>query len=143
MRIKRFAPFVVFAFAGSGTVKMSSAFAEGAENKGKDHVAIVEFAATAEREISERSSHLGPAIGASTNWSHGTHWELELPFKKPFRLSESVEVMPGLGPTWSHTTQTGQRQSAWGVEAVVDFFFWHGKHVGWYLEPSYGDRTRQ
>lgn len=37
-------------------------------------------------------------FGASTYRSQGsTNWELELPFKKPFRLSNTIEVMPGMG----------------------------------------------
>ena len=45
--------------------------------------------------------------------------------------------MPGLGPTWAHTTQPGG-PSTWGSEAVVDLFFWGSQRYGWYLEPSYG-----
>ena len=60
------------------------------------------------------------------------------PFKKPFRLSSTVELMPGLGATWAHTTQLGERSSSFGAEAVVDLFFWRSKRFGWYLEPSYG-----
>lgn len=120
----------------------------------KDHVAVVEFGATGEREISERTSHLGPAVGieiepvenwleiefgASTYTSRGARsWELELPFKKPFQLSSTVEIMPGLGPTWSHTTQPGEPPRTWGAEAVIDLFFWRTKRLGRYLEPSYG-----
>ena len=119
-----------------------------------NHVAVLEFGATGEREISDRTSHIGPAVGieiepienwlelelgASTFRSGGaTNWELELPFKKPFRLSSAVEVMPGIGPTWSHTTQNGERPSTWGAEAVIDLFFWRSKRYGWYMEPSYG-----
>jgi hypothetical protein len=117
-------------------------------------VAVLELGATGEREISERSSHLGPAVGieieaiedwleielgASRNRSRGaTNWELELPFKRPFRLSGTIEVMPGLGPTWTHTTSPGERASTWGTEAVLDFFFWRTPQLGWYLEPGYG-----
>jgi hypothetical protein len=126
--------------------------ADGGEQR--DHVAVLELGATGEREISERTSHLGPAVGieiepienllevelgASTYRSRGaTNWEIELPLKKPFRLSSAVELMPGLGPTWTHTTQAGERASAWGAEAVIDLFFWRSKRLGWYLEPSYG-----
>jgi hypothetical protein len=140
---------VLYGIAWSGP--LSAAEDEGAE---KDRVAVFEVAATVEREISERTSHVGPAVGveiepiegwleielgASTYRSHGaTNWELELPFKKPFRLSDTIEIMPGIGPTWTHTTQTGQRPSVWGGEAVVDLFFWRSKRFGWYLEPSYG-----
>jgi hypothetical protein len=124
---------------------------EGAE---QDHVAVFELGAEGEREISERTSHIGPAVGIEVepieNWleiefgaatykSRGaTNWELELPFKKPFRLSSTIEVMPGLGPTWAHTTQPGERPSTWGAEVVIDLFFWRTKRLGWYLAPSYG-----
>jgi hypothetical protein len=124
---------------------------EGAE---QDHLVIFELGASGEREISEHTSHIGPAVGleiepienwleielgASTFRSQGArNWELELPFKKPFRLSSTIEVMPGLGPTWSYTAQPGTRSSTWGAEAVIDLFFWRSKRLGWYLEPSYG-----
>ncbi len=124
------------------------------EDEKSDHVAVLERGATGEREITEKTSHFGPAVGiefdpienwlesefgASTYRSQGaTTWELELPFKKPFKLSSTIEVMPGAGPTWSHTTQPGVQSSTWGAEAVVDFFFWRSKRFGWYLEPSYG-----
>ena len=78
-------------------------------------------------------------FGVSTNSSReATNWELELPFKKPFRLSSAAEIMPGLGPTWTHTTQPGERPSIWGAEAVVDLMVWRRRRFGWFLEPSYG-----
>jgi hypothetical protein len=110
-------------FAMSPFAPMLEAAAE--ESEANDHVAVLELGATGEREITENTSHLGPAVGieiepienlleiefgASTYRSQGaTNWELELPFKKPFRLSGTIEVMPGVGPTWSHTTQPGVR----------------------------------
>jgi hypothetical protein len=117
-------------------------------------VALVELGATGEREISEHVSHLSPTIGieaepienwfeielgASTNRSQGaTNWELELQFKKPFQLCNMIEVEPGLGSTWSDTTQSDQRPSTWGAEASIGFLFWRTKRIGWFLEPSYG-----
>jgi hypothetical protein len=128
--------------------------ADADDDESQEHVVVLELGATGEREISERTSHVGPTVGieiepienwleiefgASTFRSRGaTNWELELPFKKPFRLTSTVEIMPGLGPTWSHTTQPGERASSWGAEVVLDLFFWRSKHRGWYLEPSYG-----
>ena len=124
---------------------------EGAE---QGHVAVLELGAEGEREISERTSHLGPVVGiefepienwlevefgATTYRSQGaTNWKLDLPFKIPFRLSSTVELMPGLAPTWAHTTQPGEQPSTWGAEALIDLFFWRSKWFGWYLEPSYG-----
>jgi hypothetical protein len=146
------ASFIAGSLALSAALQSTVALA--AEGAQAEHVVILELGASAEREISERNSHIGPAVGiefepienwleiefgASAHRSRGaTTWDLELPFKKPFRLSEAVEVMPGLGPTWSHTAQAGQRRSVWGAAAVVDFFFWQSKRVGWFLEPSYG-----
>jgi len=124
------------------------------DGEGPEHVAVLELGATGEREISERTSHIGPAVGielepienwlevelgASTYRSRGaTNWEFDLAFKKPFRLSSTVELMPGLGPTWTHTTQPGERAGSWGAEAVIDLFVWRSKRFGWFLEPSYG-----
>ena len=124
------------------------------DDREPDHVAVLELGATGEREISESTSHIGPAVGieiepvenwlevelgASTYRTQGaTNWELELPFKKPFRLSSTIEVMPGLGPTWAYTAQPGQRPNTWGAESVIDLFFWRSKRFGWFLEPSYG-----
>ena len=124
---------------------------EGAE---QDHLVILELGASGEREISEHTSHIGPAVGleiepienwleielgASTYRSQGArNWEIELPFKKPFRLSGTIEVMPGLGPTWTHTTQSGAQSGTWGAAAVIDLFVWRSRRLGWFLEPSYG-----
>jgi hypothetical protein len=46
--------------------------------------------------------------------------------------------MPDLGPTWSHTTQSGEHTGTWGTEVVLDVFIWRTKRMGRYLEPSYG-----
>jgi hypothetical protein len=124
---------------------------QGAE---RDHLVILELGASGEREISEHTSHIGPVVGlevepienwleielgVSTNRSQGArNWEIELPFKKPFRLSGAIEVMPGLGPIWTHTTQPGARSSVWDAVAVIDLFVWRTRHLGWFLEPSYG-----
>lgn len=120
----------------------------------EDPVAILELGAGGEREISERTSHVGPAVGievepiedrleiefgAATFRSRAaTDWELDLPFKIPLRLANNIELMPGLGPTWAHTTAAGERSSTWGSEVVLDLFVWRSKRSGWFLEPSYG-----
>ena len=104
-------------------LQIAPAMAAPDEATDRDHLVILELGASGEREISERTSHIGPAVGleiepienwleielgASTYRSQGArNREIELPFKKPFRLSSAIEVMPGLGPTWTHTTQPG------------------------------------
>jgi hypothetical protein len=130
------------------------AIAATEEGTEQDHLVILELGAAGEREISEHTSHIGPAVGleiepienwleielgASTYRSQGArNWEIELPFKKPFRLSSTIEVMPGLGPTWTHTTQPGAQSSTWGAVVVIDLFVWRTRRLGWFLEPSYG-----
>jgi hypothetical protein len=146
--------FVARSLALCALLQFAPAIAATEDGAEQDHVAVLELGATGKREISERTSHLAPAVGieiepienwleielgASTYRSQGaTNWEFELPFKKPFRLSSTIQVIPGLGPTWLHTTQPDERPSTWGGEALVDFFFWHTQRLGWYLEPSYG-----
>jgi hypothetical protein len=117
-------------------------------------VAIVEAGATGERELSEGSTHFGPALGVEIepieNWleiefgaarlrnSGATVWDLDLALKKPFRLSDDLEIMPGIGPTWEHTNRPGERATNWGAQAVVDLFFWHNRRCGLFVEPAYG-----
>jgi hypothetical protein len=149
-----------FATAAGGSLalcallEIAPAIAAPDEGTEPDHLVILELGASGEREISEHTSHIGPAVGleiepvenwleielgASTYRSQGArNWEIELPFKKPFRLSSAIEVMPGLGPTWTHTTQPGAQSSTWGAVAVIDLFVWRTSRLGWFLEPSYG-----
>ena len=149
-----FVVLVARALAFCASLDFAQALAANDEGAEQDHLAVFELGATAEREISERTSHLGPTVGievepienwleiefgASASRSRGaTNWELELPLKKPCRLSSTIEVMPGLGPTWARTAEPGAQPSRWGAEAVIDLFFWRTQRIGWYLEPSYG-----
>jgi hypothetical protein len=149
-----------FAIAVGGSLALCTllevvpAIAATDEGTEQHRLVILELGASGEREISDHTLHIGPAVGleiepienwleielgASTNSSHGArNWEIEMPFKKPFRLSGTIEVMPGLGPTWTHTTQSGAQSSTWGAVAVIDLFVWRTKRLGWFLEPSYG-----
>jgi hypothetical protein len=154
MRKYSFATLMAGGLTMYALLEIGPALAATDEAAEQDPLFILELGAAGERELSEHTSHMGPAVGmeiepienwleielgASTNRSQGTrNWEIELPFKKPFRLSDTIEVMPGLGPTWAHTTQPGQPSSNWGAEAVIDLFFWRSKRFGWFLEPSYG-----
>jgi hypothetical protein len=81
-------------------------------------------------EIELGASHFRP--------SGATVWDVDVTFKKPWRLAESLEVLPGIGPTWEHTSQASARTNTWGAEVVVDFFFWRGRRWGWYAESAYG-----
>ncbi len=114
---------------------------------------IFEVGAAGERDLSERSTRFGPAVGLEIepveDWleielgasrfrrSGATVWDLDMPFKKPWRLSPTLEVMPGIGPTWERNSAGGHADT-WGAEAVLDLFFWHSRRVGWFVEPAYG-----
>jgi hypothetical protein len=135
-------------------VPFEAACAEDAE---KEHVAIVELGGAGEWGVKHGgSSSYGPSLAVETtpieHWleieagvaplfSRGqTEWDVDLLFKKPFTLSNSVEFMVGAGPTWSHVVSRGRHSDSVGAEAALDFMFWPTKSrkLGWYLEPSYG-----
>jgi hypothetical protein len=121
----------------------------------EDHALIIEVGAAGERELSSTgSTHAGPAVGLEAepieNWleielgaatfrdSGARVWDVDIPLKKPFRISETLEVMPGVGPTWEHTNRTGERADTFGGELVIDFFIWSSRRMGWFIEPAYG-----
>ena len=68
-----------------------------------------------------------------------TEWETELVFKKPYNLSDKVEMMPGLGPVWLYKTGHGETGSSMGAVALVDFQIWPSaeRKFSWFVEPSY------
>ena len=65
-----------------------------------------------------------------------SEWENEIVFRKPFTLSETTELMIGLGPVWSKAK--GENGKV-GTTFVADFMFWSSpeKKYGWFIEPSY------
>src|SRR5262249_12146349 len=50
-----------------------------------------------------------------------TEWESEIVFRKPFDLSDTVEMMIGLGPKWNYHKGEGTRI---GTTFALDFMFW-------------------
>jgi len=90
-----------FAIAVRGSLALCTllevvpAIAATDEGTEQDHLVILELGASGEREISEHTSHIGPAVGleiepienwleielgASTNSSQGArNWEIEMP----------------------------------------------------------------
>jgi len=133
------------------TTAFTSAYASGSES---EHIAVLEAAAALEHELGGGGTQLGPALGVEVepieNWLEielgaarfrsvgSTLWDLDLALKKPLRLSDSVELMPGIGPTWEQTSGAGQHGGPWGAEAVLDLFIWQSRRFGWFLEPAYG-----
>ena len=76
-------------------------------------------------------------IGGGTLFNRGQkEWEADVLFKKPFTLSNTVELMVGAGPSWSYATgETGKT----GATFVLDFMFWPWpeRKFGWFFEPTY------
>lgn len=79
--------------------------------------------------------------GISPLFSDGQkEWDADFLFKKPWTLSDTVEFMAGIGPSWSHTLSGGKTTDTFGLTAALDFMFWPwpDRKYGWYMEPSYG-----
>jgi hypothetical protein len=98
------------------------------------------FGPTAALEFTAIKNRLAIEVGVTSLFSRGqAEHDTSLVFKKPFDLSPTVELEPGIGPQWIHTTGAGRTTDSLGVEAVLDFMFWpaHERKLGWFLEPSY------
>jgi hypothetical protein len=59
-------------------------------------------------------------------------------FKKPFTLTQTAELMIGLGPEVTQTTVNGVRATSHAVEFALDLMVWPTKNIGWFVEPGYG-----
>jgi hypothetical protein len=73
----------------------------------------------------------GPFFGAGP-----ADWSTDVLFKKPFDLSEKVELMVGAGPAFD-TTFRGSMMI--GTEFAFDLMFWPwpDRMFGWFIEPNY------
>jgi hypothetical protein len=121
----------------------------------REPAAVIELGAAANRSLTEGQSSFGPTVAVEAtpieNWleieagvtslfrRHSTEWSIDLLFKKPWTLSDTMEFMLGVGPEWIHTNAYGIKINSGAVEVAPDFMFWPSrKHrLGWYLEPSY------
>jgi hypothetical protein len=63
----------------------------------------------------------------------------ELLFKKPFELSQSLELLLGAGPEWVHRTgDEGPADSIAGIVSVTLVYEpWHNSPAGFFVEPEY------
>jgi hypothetical protein len=98
------------------------------------------FSPTLAAEITPIEKWLELEMGVTPAFSrHSTEWDTDLLFKKPWTLSEKLEVMFGVGPVWVHTRAYGITRNSLGGEVALDLMFWpSAKHrLGWYLEPGY------
>jgi hypothetical protein len=71
-----------------------------------------------------------------------SEFETEVVFRKPFTLSETTEVMIGLGPIWSKA-----KDESWkvGTTFVADFMFWSSpeRKFGWFLNQAIRSSIRE
>jgi hypothetical protein len=96
------------------------------------------FGGTIAGEIEPIENWLELEFGLSTLATAG-HTELsgDLLFKKPFRLSPTVEFMAGAGPSLSRTLNGPDQGNSWSVEFALDWMFWPTKNIGWFIEPTW------
>lgn len=141
-----------FALLVSLLLCAGNASAQSAED---EHKAVVELGGAGFWNFKDRTSSFGPSVAVEVtpvkNWleleagttalfrRHSTEWGTDLVFKKPWDLSEKVELMLGAGPEWVHSRQYGLTTNSISAEAVADFMFWRSaRHkFGWYIEPTY------
>jgi len=114
----------------------------------------LEIGAVAERTVAgSAATHAGPSVAIEftpiEHWLEleaavsrlqidgAAEWETEVAVKKPFDLSPSVELMVGLGPTWTHSGAPLEQSDSFGAELVLDLQFWRTRRWGWFIEPSY------
>jgi len=119
----------------------------------KDHSLTFEIGSAAEWDISGSSSQFGGTLAVEKtpieNWleleggvtvlqaSNHAEVGLDLLFKKPYRLSTTAEFMLGVGPEVVQKFGVSEHTANFDIESVLDFMFWPGSNIGWYVEPSY------
>jgi hypothetical protein len=142
----------VAAFIAGALVPESTA---RAAEKEKEPIAELELGVAGDWDTTGGTFGVGPSLGIEVtpikNWLEieaevspvfgggRTEWETELIFKKPFDVSDKLEVMPGVGPAWFYKTGPGESGSSIGAVALVDFQIWPSaeRKLGLFIEPSY------
>jgi hypothetical protein len=144
------------ALAASAAAALLLAASARAGEKQNDAAAELEIGAAVDRGVPGGGFALGPSVGievtpipswleieagVSPMFSNGkTEWDTELVFKKPYELSDHVEMMLGFGPEWLYRTGRGETGSSIGGVVLADFQIWPtpDRKFGWFIEPSLG-----
>jgi hypothetical protein len=123
-----------------------------AQAEEKEPLAVIALGAAGEWGLSDKTFSRGPSAavefsvikdwlevevaGAKLFRRGHAEWEAEIVFRKPFNLSDTAELMVGLGPIWTYAKGEGAKI---GTTFVLDFMFWSGteRKFGWFVEPSY------
>ena len=95
------------------------------------------FGPSASVEFTPIRNWLEIEIGAASLFRRGvTELETDVIFKKPFTLSDTMELMVGAGPAWSYTRDEGIK---WGATVALDLMVWPWpeRKFGWFIEPAY------
>jgi hypothetical protein len=135
-------------------IGLISGHAWAEEGPESDRELVVEAGPAAERDIKNHSASYGAGVGLEhtpiENWLEMEYGlailgqggrralEADVLFKKPFRVSENVEFMVGLGPSFERRFGGADRGSGHGAEFALDLMVWTTRSVGWFVEPSYG-----
>jgi hypothetical protein len=92
-------------------------------------------------EVTPIPNWLEVEAGVSPMFSNGkTEWSTELVFKRPYELSDKLEMMLGFGPEWIYRTGRGDTGGSIGGVVLADFQIWPtaDRKIGWFIEPSLG-----
>jgi hypothetical protein len=132
----------------------ASAITASCQASAADAEAELEIGTVAERSVAgNAAAHAGPSVAIEftpiEHWLEleaavsrlqidgAAEWETEVAVKKPFDLSPGVELMLGLGPTWTHSGAPLEQSDSFGAELILDLQFWRTRRWGWFIEPSY------
>ncbi len=101
------------------------------------------FGGTISAEMTPIENWLELEFGLAMLGTSG-HTELsgDVLFKKPFRLSPTVEFMVGAGPSFSQTFNGPERGTSVSAEFALDFMFWPTRNLGWFIEPTWSVNPR-
>jgi len=140
------------AIAANSTGAWSQAHPD--HDKGSIHL---EMGPASERELKTKSTSYGATIAIAKpvldDWleielgltqlvsSGRRQTGVGLIFKKPFQLSQSVELLVGIGPQITRKLDGPDRAASLGIECTLDLMYWVTERVGWYVEPTYGFGT--
>ena len=118
----------------------------------KEPSAILEIGGASEWSLENGAASLGPSIAVEVEpikeWleleagltpllskGNSPEWSADLPFKKPFALSKSMELMIGAGPARSYTNRARKIAAEFALDPMV--WPWPDRKLGWFVEPTY------
>lgn len=143
-----------FGLSIAGVLAFASGSAIGQERLGEEGGYRISVGPAFERDFKSKSTSYGAALSvektlieewlevevgvARLNAAGRREMGIDFIFKKPFTLSQTAELMVGIGPQLLRKLDGPERGTSLGMECVLDFMFWPARNIGWYVEPSYG-----